>query len=995
MKHLGFILSILFFAISSRGATIAVTTTTDDVPGCLREAIANASPGDTIVFQIPFDGAYDPATGYWTLSLMGDTPGRKTLVIDKNVTIDASAQNIILRRDPTAPADFRIFDIPSGVTVTLVRLWISNGNVTAAPSGGSNQDGGGIRNQGNLTIRDCYFTANTAGGVGGAILNSGGRLTVTRSTFSGNSSSQSGGGIYTTSLEQNTIDTCTFTGNNAADGGAIKNKQGKLFIRSCTISGNSATLAGGSSFGAGLVADTALQGSTHVENTIIAGNSSAQNPDVSGAVISDGHNVIGSPDGNSGFFGPGDQIGVTSAQVNLGALANFGGFTPVMKPGAGSVAIDQGKRTTDENGQLVSIDQRGLARPADRLEGNSASGDGTDVGAVELGFPQSGPKFTVNSNAERDNSECTSIDCTLLDALNAANAGADANTIAFAPGLPGSIMTTTLTPLGLPITNPVTIQGPGQDKMTILGVGGSRLFRVTSPDVTISGLNLYNGAILNEDGGAIHNTGGLTLINCQIDHGTAFHGKGGGVYNSPTGTLTLNGCTFTACLAEDGGGAICNDGIVTATNCTFDGNEAPRGGGLLTRANNGNSRSTLRNCTFTGNQGFSSNASATEGAGFFAEGAAGQHHIGNTLLAKNVANVNPDISGSCTSDGHNFIGNVGSASGFANNIMGDQVGAPGAAKDPLLGVLFDNGGPTSTVSISGTSPARDAGDDTLAPRSDQRGYNRNGTSDIGAFEFGGTIPVTLANVSTRLRVEAGDNALIGGFIVTGKQPKKVIVRAIGPSLQLSGKLVNPTLDLYQGSTLLASNDDWQNQPATDRQAVIDSTVAPINDLEPAIVRMLPANGTVYTAIVRGANSGTGVGVIEAYDLDRTSNSKLANISTRGFVQTGDNVLIAGTIVLGTSSQNVMIRAIGPSLPVTGKLEDPTLELRDGNGGLLEENDNWIESPNKQAITDSTIPPSNDAESAIVRTLTPAAYTAIVRGVNDTTGIAVVEVYALN
>jgi uncharacterized delta-60 repeat protein len=257
------------------------------------------------------------------------------------------------------------------------------------------------------------------------------------------------------------------------------------------------------------------------------------------------------------------------------------------------------------------------------------------------------------------------------------------------------------------------------------------------------------------------------------------------------------------------------------------------------------------------------------------------------------------------------------------------------------------------------------------------------------------VPPRLANISTRLRVETGDNVLIGGFIVTGTEPKKVVIRAIGPSLPFAGRLDNPMLDLYQGSNFLASNDDWQNQPAADREAVIDTTIAPTNDLEAALVRTLPANGTAYTAIVRGVNDATGIAVVEAYDIDGTADSKLANISTRGLVQSGDNVLIAGTIVVGSSSQRVIVRAIGPSLPIGGKLENPTLELRDGNGGLLEENDDWINSPNKQAITDSGISPSDNQESAIVRTLPPAAYTAIVRGVNNTTGIAVVEVYALN
>jgi hypothetical protein len=246
-------------------------------------------------------------------------------------------------------------------------------------------------------------------------------------------------------------------------------------------------------------------------------------------------------------------------------------------------------------------------------------------------------------------------------------------------------------------------------------------------------------------------------------------------------------------------------------------------------------------------------------------------------------------------------------------------------------------------------------------------------------------------------VETGNNVLIGGFIITGTQQKRVIIRAIGPSLPFAGQLANPTLELYQGSTLLASNDDWQNQPAADRQAVIDSTVPPANDLESALVRTLPANGTAYTAIVRGVNDGTGIGVVEAFDLDRTVDSKLANISTRGLVQTGDNILIAGTIIVGTSSQKVLVRAIGPSLPILGALADPTLELRDANGVAVGANDNWRIGGQEQEIIDTTIPPGNDVESAIVATLSAggASYTAIVRGVGDTTGIAVVEVYALN
>ena len=157
---------------------------------------------------------------------------------------------------------------------------------------------------------------------------------------------------------------------------------------------------------------------------------------------------------------------------------------------------------------------------------------------------------------------------------------------------------------------------------------------------------------------------------------------------------------------------------------------------------------------------------------------------------------------------------------------------------------------------------------------------------------------------------------------------------------------------------------------------------------------MPANSSAYTAIVRGAADGTGIGVVEAYDLNQAVDSKLANISTRGFVQTGDDVLIGGIIVLGQSPLRVIVRAIGPSLPIPGVLADPTLELHDGNGALIVANDNWRDTQEAEIIA-TGIPPTNDLESAIVQNLSPGNYTAIVRGSGGATGVAVVEAYALN
>jgi hypothetical protein len=262
-------------------------------------------------------------------------------------------------------------------------------------------------------------------------------------------------------------------------------------------------------------------------------------------------------------------------------------------------------------------------------------------------------------------------------------------------------------------------------------------------------------------------------------------------------------------------------------------------------------------------------------------------------------------------------------------------------------------------------------------------------------------PSTLANISTRLRVETGDNALIGGMIATGTASKRVIIRAIGPSLTslgIAGALENPTLELFQGSTLLMSNDDWQN--SGQQAEIAASGFAPSNTAESAIIWVLvPGQG--YTAIVRGKNQTTGVGVVEAYDLDRGAASKLANISTRGFVSTGENVMIGGMIVVGSTPANILVRAIGPSLTNVGvpnALPDPTLSLHDGNGTLIAFNNDWKTRPNgssQQAEIEATgIPPSDNLESAIVGGVPPGAYTAIVRGLNDTTGVALVEAYQL-
>ncbi len=268
----------------------------------------------------------------------------------------------------------------------------------------------------------------------------------------------------------------------------------------------------------------------------------------------------------------------------------------------------------------------------------------------------------------------------------------------------------------------------------------------------------------------------------------------------------------------------------------------------------------------------------------------------------------------------------------------------------------------------------------------QQGFGATNVNEV----FVVSTQATLANISARLKVETGDNALIGGFIVTGAGSKRILLRAIGPSLPVSGVLANPRLELRDGGgQLVAANDNWQDAP--NEQEVVESSIAPSHPLEAAILTTVTPGS--YTAIVRGENEGTGIALVEAYDLEAGSEASLANISTRGLVQTEDNVLIGGLILTGHDPRRVIVRALGPSLTVPGTLADPTLELRDGNGSLLAANDNWRTTQEAEIIA-TTIPPSNDLEAAIVQTLSPANYTAIVRGQNATTGVALVEAYAL-
>ncbi|HVF72841.1 MAG TPA: hypothetical protein VM940_14660 [Chthoniobacterales bacterium] len=286
-------------------------------------------------------------------------------------------------------------------------------------------------------------------------------------------------------------------------------------------------------------------------------------------------------------------------------------------------------------------------------------------------------------------------------------------------------------------------------------------------------------------------------------------------------------------------------------------------------------------------------------------------------------------------------------------------------------VLNGNGVPT----ISYTTPDKEV---TTA--------SRKGPMPVAAA------PARLLNISTRAHIQTDDNVLIGGFIITGTAPKKVIVRALGPSLGLSNSLADPILELHPqaDTTPIGTNDNWKENQAE----VEATTLAPTNDAEAALVQTLGPGA--YTVVVRGKDNTSGVGIVEAFDLG-DAGSKLANISSRGFVEINDNVIIGGFIAGPASAANtsVVVRGLGPSLKnrLPAALNDTVLELRDVNGALLEENDDWQQSPGAAGVQNNSLTPASPAESAIfVPTLLPGPYTVVLRGKNATTGIGVVEIF---
>ena len=683
--------------------------------------------------------------------------------------------------------------------------------------------GGGIFNFGTLTVTGSTIKNNSAPLRGGGIASSNtGTLNLAESTLSGNSVTSTananlfgfGGGVFINSIRANTIINCTFSANTVTNrGGGLfadvnTSAPGALTLTNSTFTLNSVSGTDASAGGGGIFTGTGV--TTQIGNTLVAANTAATGPDVRGPVTSLGYNLIGDATAATGFTASGDQTGTTAAPINanLGPLADNGGPTLTHLPQSGSPAIDAGKQPA--TGASIN-DQRGFTRPVNQPGvTDAAGGDGSDIGALEIQVadtPQSGSTLVVNTVVDNFDGVCGVDNCSLREAIFAANAQAGNDVITFDANVfptAGPAKTINLSRPLPDLASNVEIRGPGAAVLTVRrDIGGNyRIFTVPGGNtVIISGLTIAagfaNGARFPDDsGGGIFNEGTLTVIDCVLSGNTATISPvittrgsgGGGIFNGGTLTLrtsTLSGNVTNGLSSRNSyGGGLFNeatatlDGVLLSGNVVNGNNRNPEGGGVfnlrgatLNVANStfsGNSSSNPSGSNFTTfggglsnsgtatvvNSTFSGNNGGTQGGGIYnngngspilklfnctltlnsavaggglSTGSQTPPQIGDTLIAGNSS------SNTGTFFSPNVNGTIASQGfnfiGNGNRSFGftapsDQVGTTAAPLNPLLGDLQDNGGPTPTHALQSGSPAIDKGKDVAGFGVDQRGMPR-------------------------------------------------------------------------------------------------------------------------------------------------------------------------------------------------------------------------------------------------------------------------------
>ncbi|MBS0657703.1 MAG: hypothetical protein JSR82_05575 [Verrucomicrobia bacterium] len=932
-----------------RGPILTVTNVNDSGAGSLRATIAAAGSPDT---RIQFAGTL---TGQ-TITL---TSGEISLFF-KNIELDGTT----LSRPLTITSNglSRLFNANEAGALTLNRLILARGNATDGFGGSA------VYAQfTTLLATDCAFLGNQNETIR---MDTSADVVLRGCLLAGNSGTTAAL-LLQAANSSALLANCTLSANSGPDS-TIGVSRGSVDLVHVTITGNRC----------GIAALNVYNGATaRVERSILAANlnsSGAAGKDVSifsGTVRAVGPNLLGDNTGVSATFPAGALVGTAAAPLDpqLSPLFRTGGFTATHSPRVGSPAINAAGTSP------LATDQRGFPRGV---------GGASDLGAAEAGVTT-----TVTTTADSGVGS--------LRAALAAAAGSPDARIRFDSALNGLSIGLLSGPLAIGATTNVQIDASNLFAgLRISGANVSRVFEVAAGgSLSLDRVSVSNGVSAGT-GGGILSSGNVSLFACDLADCRA--ADGGGLY-AADGTAEFVGCRIAGSISTGSGPSQLGRSSlasVTATHCWF-GTNNPAGGNRLASG-----------VVFSPFLSFvlnpAPNAITVGGTSTLTASLAQDENLApvavsnlRPLIGQPIA-FNTPVNGTLTGaqgalqpNGQATVVFTATAAGTGSaNAVFDGVTAP----TNLTINPAPTATPTPTPAPTATpTPTRTPTPSPVGPTVTPTPTNTPVPTATPTPTPTPTLaPARLVNVSTRLRAGGGVAVPILGFVVAGGT-KQVAIRTLGPTLAqfgVTGVLANPTLELVRSSdsVSLATNDNWQDNSATSA-ALINANLALPNTLESGTVQSLPAGS--YTAIVRGVAGGEGNCLVEVYDIDSGSAPRLVNLSTRGAVGTDDRVMIAGIVVGNGAPRRFLVRSLGPTLTgfgVTDALADPTIEIVSGSTTLAA-NDNW-QTSQAADITASGFAPPSALEPAVILTLGPGSYTAIVRGKNATTGNAIVEVYEL-
>ncbi len=943
--------SLMILICSAAGATAAtftVTNTNDSGAGSLRQAVLNANAAtsaDTIVFD---PAVFNTPQTITLASVLSISPASNP--IDSLTIVGPGADRLTINGNNVT----RHFTTGAGDTISISNMTLTGGNASS---------GGAIGNGAKTTLTNIVFRQNTSTG-GGAIYNSGngttsGVLIISGCQFTNNTATTRGGSALENASGNVTISASSMTGGTSPSGGGAIVVSGVMRISNSVIENHTSGASGNSDGGGGIynignltITDSVIRNNTSGGNTVGGGIRNEGELTLINATVT---NNISTSNGGGIYDGAGNGTGflkvinsTISHNVANSDLENVGRGGGIYTATSTDVTISGSTihqnhvlmiasptASTVSDGGGIWADG-GIQIDRSTISLNTA---GRDFGGVRLPHNFTDPVVTnstiANNTAGRAGGglgkEFCQLSCRTISIGNTLISGNTNGDLKSAQA-----------------------SGPHANDVAIVSLGYNLIFSTTpGAFYAASSTDLPMGT--DPIFGPLQDNGGPTLTNAPLPGSPVFD-RGKRLSAATTDQRGLPRPYDDPAIPNAAGG----DGSDIGAYEEQPPNSPP-GNNVIAQAPSGDASVTFSSVSQGGFTTFIPIAPPS---------AAGLPPEGYTILESapayditTTAAFTPPITVSFV------VSSITTAAEFAR-----------------VRILHsENGQLVDRTILAPDSPAPNFATHTVSAR----------VNSLSPFVIALAPTAQLLNVSTRLRVQTGDNALIGGFIISGTASKQVIVRAIGPSLTafgIPGALADPVLELNgpAGFTPI-TNDNW----ADTQQIEIAGTIPPGNPMESAIVATLAPGA--YTAVVRGKNGGTGVGLVEAYDLQPAVDAKLANISTRGFVETGESVMIGGLIAgpAASASGRMLVRAIGPSLTgfgVPNALQDPTLELRDGNGALLASNDNWRDT--QQIEIEATIPPSHPNESAILAPLSPGGYTAIVRGAGNTTGVALVEVYNL-